>query len=995
MEWGQLSKAIESSADPQRAKSFIEALEKSSAGIHIQNAGGEPMRILCALLSGSQASGEALVAHPEWLEPLLKPDFLSHSHHFSELRRDVEAWLAPCLEKSDHAAALAKLREFKQREWLRIAARDLGRLAPTEKIIQELSDVTDVCLDAVLRICWQQLTRRLGTPFHLDPDNQWHQTEFAVVGLGKLGGQELNYSSDIDVVFVYSAEGSVFKAPPRRGEQNGKGLSNHAFFRRLSEALIYEISRMTPDGSLFRIDLRLRPEGNSGPLARSLESYENYYAQWGQTWERMMLMKARFCAGNAELGAEFIEMVNSFRYPRAIGNRTLREVSAMKKRIENEVVKAGEIDRNVKLGRGGIREIEFVTQTLQLLHGGHVPFVQGAQTVAVLKKMVQYRLLSQEEAHALVQSYYFLRDIEHRLQMDNHQQTHTIPEDRNAFERLSWLMGFDSTDAFDTKRARCSANVRQMYRKILPETTLDGSDGMPELSEDNQEQWKQFLAAHSFRDVVQALRMVSAFVNGPGYVHVSPRTTELARDLLPKFFALCPKSGMADFLEQEFLPHNVLSDPDRVLVRLDSFISAYGARSALYELWTQHPKVFELLLLLFDRSEFLAETAIRDPDLVDDLEISGRLRRAKTSAEILRDLRFGLQDEDQKRWIRRYHQAEQMRIGLRDILGLSDFEQSLIEISALADACLQYALEVVMKEHRLKKSPFCIIGLGKLGGCEVNYGSDLDVMFVTSSSAKTLPRLQSLAVEVMDLLSAKTEQGAVFKTDARLRPHGGKGLLVNSFKAFEEYYRRRASLWEIQTITRLRLIAGDMVAGEKFRKLASVLSNFKAENVARQFLSDSGQSGLAAYTPDWKSQIVRMRERIENERTPAGKNDFAIKTGSGGLMDAEFLAQIFCLESGWQEPNTGKALERACDSGVIPSEKGKALLANYRQLLRVECILRRWSFEGEVLLPEGPEPLTRVAVRCGYPDADAFMRVVAGMRTIIHSVWKEVIECVA
>src|SRR5207247_1251079 len=282
----------------------------------------------------------------------------------------------PLLESRDYSAALAKLRQFKQREMLRIAARDLARLGNTSEITREISSVADVCLDAVCRVCRQQFSERFGQPYHLDADDRWRPTEFCVLGMGKLGGQELNYSSDVDLMFVYTEEGHAFKERPTRSQQSAKGLANHQFFKRLIEAFVAEVTRLTPEGTLYRIDLRLRPEGDAGPLARSLSSYENYYAQWGQTWERMMLIKTRRVAGDPALASEFFEMIQSFRYPRSLGERILREVAGTKQRIENKVVKPGEVDRNVKLGRGGIREIEFIAQTLQLLNGGRIPFLQ-------------------------------------------------------------------------------------------------------------------------------------------------------------------------------------------------------------------------------------------------------------------------------------------------------------------------------------------------------------------------------------------------------------------------------------------------------------------------------------------------------------------------------------------------------------------------------------------------------------------------------------------
>ncbi len=331
------SDVLEECADRPRAAAGLEQLRASSAGPALRKLSAEPARVLAALLSGSQTALETLLAHPEWLAPLLAPGYLAHPRRQERLRLEVER----DLRHQDHEAALSLLRRFKQQEMLRIAARDLARLDHVVEITREISDVADVCLQAVHRLCQQRLRERFGQPWHLDAGNQWRETEFCLIGLGKLGGQELNYSSDVDLIFVYSEEGNVFKTPPRQNEPSGRGMANHQFFARLAEAIIAEIGKLTPDGSLFRVDMRLRPEGKAGPLARSAASYENYYAQWGQTWERMMLIKARPVAGDAALGAEFLEMTQSFRYPRSLNPRTLREVAAVKKRIETEVVKAG------------------------------------------------------------------------------------------------------------------------------------------------------------------------------------------------------------------------------------------------------------------------------------------------------------------------------------------------------------------------------------------------------------------------------------------------------------------------------------------------------------------------------------------------------------------------------------------------------------------------------------------------------------------------------
>ncbi|MDB6019948.1 MAG: putative Glutamate-ammonia-ligase adenylyltransferase [Pedosphaera sp.] len=998
------TKALKACADPQRARHHLELLSATTARLDLQKAAFEQAQIICALLSGSQALSNWLISHPEILSSLT-PESLRHPRRAQGLRREVNEWLPSLLQAQDYATAFSRLREFKQREMLRVAARDLARLGDVTEIIQELSDVADICLSTVWQLCHAQLSQRLGQPYHQDAKGRWQPTAFSVFGMGKLGGQELNYSSDVDVIFVYTEEGQVFKSPPKKGKASSVALSNHQFFTRLAEAIIAEVSRLTEAGMLYRIDLRLRPEGDSGPLVRSLASYENYYAQWGQTWERMMLIKTRCVAGDAALGAEFMEMIQPFRYPRLLGEGVLREVAAMKDRIENEVVKAGELDRNVKLGRGGIREIEFVAQMLQLLHAGRLPFLQGGQTLPALEKLVQYDLLAAEEAGQLTQAYKFLRDVEHRLQMEDNLQTHTIPISRLAQERLAALMGFKNLKEFETARMQHTRKVRQVYDKLLRVEEIEPAASLPRQFEGAEKEWRKILEEHSFKQIDQALRMLTEFVYGPGYVHVSNRSVALALQLLPRFLARCPKvAGPASKLDQK---SQVLSDPDRVLTRLDSFIGAYGARAMLLETWTSNPSLFELLLLLFDRSEFLAETAIRTPDLVDELVTSGRLRQRKTAEETLADLRHGRKDADQRLWLRLYHQAELMRIGLRDILGLADFEQNLVELSALADACLQYAWEVVLEKHRLKSSPMVVVGLGKLGGTEITYGSDLDIIFVTDAPAKDLPKLQRLAVELMDLLSSRTELGVAFVTDARLRPDGEKGLLVNTLEAYEDYYRHRAQLWEIQTISRTRPIAGNMALGRSFQELAATLTDFRPKNVAAGFSlpghgklknratrpkgkTAQAKSGLGAYTPDWEKKIQQMRQRIEKERTPAGQDALAIKTGSGGLMDAEFIAQTLCLAQGWQEANTLRALLRAKDTGVLARKDAGQLIENYRQLRRVEGILRRWSFEGETVLPIEAEPFYRVAVRCGFSTTKEFQLSLAKIRQAIRAVYNKV-----
>jgi glutamate-ammonia-ligase adenylyltransferase len=973
--------AVEACADPARVRHVLAALADCEAASELRPAAPEAARILAALLSGSKVLGELLLAHPDWVGPLLDPAALRVPRGKADLARRLRQLIEPARSRRDIHGAFAALRRFKQREILRIAARDLARLSHAVEITRELSDLADLCLATTYELCRAQLADRLGEPWHRDAADQWLPTPFCVLGMGKLGGQELNYSSDVDVLFVYAEEGHVFRTPPQPGDP-GKGLSNHQFFKRLAEAFVAEVGQLTPDGTLYRIDLRLRPEGKAGPLARSLSSYESYYWQWGQTWERMMLIKARRVAGDAALAGEFIEMVQPFRYPRSIAQQALDDIAGMKDRIEQEVVRAGEVGRNVKLGRGGIREIEFVAQTLQIMNAGRHPFLAHAQTLPALDKLVEYRILAPEHARTLAQAYVFLRDVEHRLQMENGLQTHTLPAERQPRERLARLMGFPALGEFEAALAIHREGVRAIYSSLLKPETGPRPAPLPSLDPDSDAALP-LLAAHGFREPEKALRLARGFVFGPGFGHVTTRTQAFAQDLLARLLAQCPQPPPQSAPPPEDPPDGnpsarTLSDPDRVLARLDSFVQAYGGRALLFETWTANPSLFDLLVLLFDRSEFLAETAIRTPDLVDELELSGFLRRAKTADQTLRDLRHGRDDKDQRLWLRRYHQTELMRIGLRDILGLADYEQNLVEITALAEACLQYAIEIALRRQNLPATALAIIGLGKLGGAELNYGSDLDLVFVADNRVAQLPDLQRVAVEVLDLLASPTELGVAFRIDARLRPDGEKGLLVNTLKSYEEYYRTRARLWELQALSRCRPIAGPPALGERFLRFAGALVDLRQPAAA------------AARNPAWRQEIDQMRLRIERERTPKGKEHLALKTGAGGLIDAEFIAQALCLAHGWLEPNTLRALERARTFNAIDSADAESLIANYRCLRRIEAILRRWSYEGETELPDDPAPLYRVAVRCGFTRAEPFMAAVRRYRQAIRAVYRKV-----
>lgn len=966
---------------PEWAERHLAMLEESEGAGRLAGVNREQARILAALLSGSRIAAERLRRHPEWLEWLLDLEAMKHPRRRTFLQREVEAAVGPRLSQGDYTGAMNWLRGFRARESTRIAARDLAGLAGLPGIMEELSDLAEVCLQAVYRICWRRLVGRLGEPWHQEADGQWRPTAFGVLGLGKLGGRELNYSSDVDLMFLYEAEGWVFREPPGPGTEPGRRPPSHEFFRRLAEMIVEEVGRPTGEGQLYRVDMRLRPEGDAGPLARSLDSCESYYAQQGQVWERMMLMRARGVAGELGVAGEFLESIQPFRYPRNVNPACLRDVARMKLRLETEIVRAEALHRNIKLGRGGIREVEFVVQSLQLLHASRNPFVAEPQILPALDKLARYGLLSKQEAEALGAAYAFYRNLEHRLQMAEEKQTHTLPEEETALRRLAGLMGFARQEAFCEALAGHQQRVREIYDRFLPSPAEDQAEELPPL-EDGKQRWLELLQLRQFRDPEQAWRLVREWIDGPGHGLVTSATREAARLLLAEFLRRCPRREDLEALRREAGPDGNpaakwLSDPDRVLARLLHYLQAYGSRAGLLDTWRSNLELFELMLWLFDRSEFLAELSLSEPDLVESLARGGYLIRAKTAEETLAELRLGREEPDPRSWLRRYHRAEFMRIGLRDILGLANFEQHMSELSALAEACLAHAMEVLRDRHGGSPLPVAVIGLGKLGGRELNYGSDLDILLVAADQASEPAGLQRIGAELIDLIAARTEHGVAFDLDLRLRPDGEKGLLVPTLSACDDYYTRRAWLWEIQALSRSRPVAGDPEVGRCFMERVRRWVDFREPDPTR----------VRAMQPNWRLEMVRMRRRIEKERVKPGHEPLALKTGVGGLVDAEFIAQALCLGHGWLEPNTALALERAGREGALPAEQATVLLENYRRLRRIEAILRRWSYEGETELPQEPAAQYRVAIRCGFGAAEDLLFAVHRYRAKIRQAY--------
>src|SRR6059036_2113585 len=628
---------------------------------------GEPA--LLHLLAVSSICATRLRQNPETLLWLSLPEVCLRSRGYAEMLQELHAVAGESIVSQDFAA----MRFWKGREMTRVAVRELANVAPLEETTGELSQIAEICIRRVLEHWDTELRKRHGSP----------TAEFVILALGKLGGGELNHSSDVDLLFVYGEEGQLTTH-----------ISYHEFFNRLGKRILETFSTPHPAGSLFRIDLRLRPEGSAGPLARSLESMENYYAGFGETWERLALIKARGVAGSGELAYEFLRQHQPFIYPESTTPELLDEIANIKQRIERDLVGTENLERDVKLGRGGIRDIEFVVQTLQLIHAARHPFLQQPNMLKALRALHELDLLPRDEVLTLDNTYRFLRRVEHRLQIEAEQQTHVVPREAEQLQRLALSLRFSSSEDFTATLQKRMRAVGPIFRRIISEKHTTPVE--PSRSDDLQ----------IFSDQKRAAKALANLAESAAGFHIAPRTKQIFRKLRPILLEWLVQSAA----------------PDATLNQFVRFVEGYGLRSLLFELLVANPRLLELLVKTFDASRFASELLIRRPQLLEDITRDPAFDQPRSVAENLRRLDSLGADAGNLDPIRAYRQRQLLRIILREVLGLASPTTTFADLSDLAEVCLHFTVRLLGSEH------LTVIALGKFGGYEISYGADLDVL---------------------------------------------------------------------------------------------------------------------------------------------------------------------------------------------------------------------------------------------------------------------------
>ena len=783
--------------------------------------------------------------------------------------------------EDDEDAIKRRLRRLRQRVLLRVMARDLEGAADLGEVCETMSALADASIGCALAWAERRYAASHGTP----RTSSGARCDLVVVGMGKLGGRELNVSSDIDLVFLY----------PEEGETDGeRRITNHEYFDRVGRRAIKLLADVTEDGFAFRVDMRLRPYGESGPLVASFEALEAYFVSQGREWERYAWIKARPITGGGH--DELDSIVRPFVYRKYLDFGTLAAMRRLHAEVRRDVARR-ELAQHVKLGPGGIREIEFVVQAMQLVRGGREPMLAVRPTLEALARLAERGTLPQEAASELAESYVFLRRLEHRLQYLDDAQTHLLPTDAEDQARIAAMQGFETWAAFYERLSAIRAQVIRHFEAVLL-----GSE-----REKRKSEWPDHPRAATLRASQR-------------YVNLREESRALVDRLVP---ALARAAQSTVY-------------PDATITRGVDLIEAIAGRAAYLALLGEHPDALERVTQMIGASSWAAEFVTRHPLLLDELLDDRMLHAQPDLAAFEAGLRSALAHapDDIERVMnifREQHQAQVFRLLSQDLAGLLTVERLADHLSELADRVLGVAIEEAWKQVRTRHRDtpcFAVIAYGKLGGKELGYASDLDIIFVyDDDDERAQENYLRLAQRLNNVLTLRTSSGTLFETDLQLRPSGQKGLLVSSLEAFRRYQEESAWVWEHQALTRARFCAGDVKLGEAF------------EAIRVQILTRPRDAAPLA------KEVLAMREKLRAAH-PNKSGLFDVKHDRGGMIDVEFLIQFLVLAYAAKHPqltgNLGNIalLKIAADLDLISVNSAERCRTAYREFRRMQHSLR-------------------------------------------------------
>ena len=825
-----------------------------------------------------------------------------------------------------------QLRYFRQREMVRIIWRDLAGWADLSETTRDLSAMADTCIQQALAILHQWQSDELGVPRNAEGREQ----ELLVLGMGKLGARELNLSSDVDLIFSFPETGCT---------QGGrKKLSNEEFFTRLGHKLIEALDIGTADGFVFRVDMRLRPFGDSGAIASCFDSMEDYYQTQGREWERYAMIKARAITGNEGSKKKIMNLLRPFVFRRYLDFGIFDSLREMKAMISGQLRRKGMKD-NIKLGEGGIREIEFIGQVFQLIHGGRDLPLQQRPILTVLDLLSERQFLSQTAIDELKQAYIFLRRIEHRIQAFADKQTHQLPEDKEGLLRIAKLMNFDSTPDFLFVLDKYRGQVQGHFELLLmrAEDADTSVEGLSLLTLPDQEK-VSYLTEFGFHEP----KIIVSDLTGLLESHAYRKLGDIERLRLTRLLPLLVRAASG------------VSNADICLRRLIPLLESILRRSAYMSLLVENPLALPQLINLCAASPWISSQLASYPMLLDELldsrSLYGVPERDQQTTNLLQTLAVADENDLEQHMylLREFKQIATLHVAAADITNVLPLMKVGDQLTELAEIQLEQVLKLawqhlVLRYGRppcvagddLKACGFTVLAYGKLGGYELGYGSDLDLAFIYDSSInngytdgekpiETLVFYTRLAQRMIHLLSTVTAGGILYEVDLRLRPNGLSGLLVTDISGFKDYQQKDAWTWEHQALVRARCVTGD----EKLSK--------RIESIRQQILGQ--KRNLAILTKD----VIEMRAKMREQLNKSTVDLFDLKQGKGGITDIEFMVQYATLAWSSEHPglliytDTIRMLEALIESGKLSLHESSMLANAYRfyRKLANHCILQ-------------------------------------------------------
>ncbi|MCP3661850.1 MAG: bifunctional [glutamate--ammonia ligase]-adenylyl-L-tyrosine phosphorylase/[glutamate--ammonia-ligase] adenylyltransferase [Gammaproteobacteria bacterium] len=869
----------------QRLQLWREGLERESIVLELDD---ELESALQKVFEASEYVSQCCQRDPGLLPRLLEANWLRCSLGPGSIADELARRLASA---TDETGLHQILRQFRKELMVHIIWRDICGLADLGETLENLSEMADCCVGQALDKLYGWAIERQGTPRDIDG----RQQHLMVLGMGKLGARELNLSSDIDLIFIYPDAGEVDGSRP---------VANELFFFRLCQQLIKAINTQTADGFVFRVDTRLRPFGESGPLAVSLDAIELYYQSQGREWERYAMIKARMICGQEGDKERLLEILCPFVYRRYLDFGVFESLREMKSMISRELKRKGMAD-NIKLGPGGIREIEFFGQAFQLVRGGREPALRTRPILSVLRELVTLGELEAESAEELIDAYRFLRLVENRIQAWQDRQTHLLPEDEVGRLRMARAMGFEDWRAFYAVLTQHRGRVQEHFDRVfaLPESEGEADEG--DISEGLFAVWDEQIES----DAAEVLLVDAGFENGEaalvqlmGLRHSSAvqgqgeRGRSCLGQLIPALLAA---------VGQECDSHTTLE-------RLLKLLEAVARRTAYLAMLVESPVALEHLVKLTASSPWVAEQITRQPILLDELLDPRRLYAPLRKEALELELRTLLETvtiedlEQRMERLRQFAQGSMLRVAAADLDGVIPLMVVSDYLTEIAEVVTQAVLEQAWHDLTLRHgrpqgvtgeaSGLAVIGYGKMGGIELGYGSDLDMVFIAgdwdagamTDGKKPIANdtfYTRLGRRMIHIFTTRTPAGRLYEVDMRLRPNGNSGLLVSCLNAFESYQRKDAWTWEHQALLRARPVAGDRLVIEQFQK------------IRREILVQPRD------VDELRQAVAGMREKMRTALDKSSQDCFDIKQGRGGIADIEFMVQYSALQGAAEYPD--------------------------------------------------------------------------------------------